>query len=168
MPFLSISSRKTFTTTLSVEQAIEAVQEMLSSRQQVLFFKPKQYSGKINGKEFNIAFSTGPHIRFMTSAIAGSMKTADSTIVELKYQIPIIPMVFFMLISLASIPYDTLRELTINGVLREPTSWERFVFAFFSVGVPAVLFVLHYLHPLRILQRELRKRLRLEELAKPS
>lgn len=169
MPFLSISSRKTFTTTLSVEQAIEAVQEMLSSRQQIFSFKLKQYSGKINGSEFSVAAKTLPDFGFLKPGIEGSIKAQERTVVELKRHLPIIPMSPFIIVLFVAVPSILLDEqMTINGVLREPTAWERYGFAFLMPATVVALFLGIYLPPIRSLQNELRKRLRLEEIAKRS
>jgi hypothetical protein len=164
MPFLSLTSRKTFTTSLSEEQTMRAIQEMLSSKSKILFFTIRQYFGHARGKEFTFSPYDGFQTRILVPMVKGKVTHDDKTVVDLKIHLPIIPTFFLLVLPLMFIPsFFTMDEMTINGVLREPTTTERIGFALFMIAVPSFLFYLNFVRPLRKLQNALQDKLKLEE-----
>lgn len=70
--------------------------------------------------------------------VKGRVTSDHRTVVDLKFQLPIIPAFFLFVLPLMFLPsFFTIDEMTINGVLREPTMNERIGFALFFIGVPA-------------------------------
>jgi hypothetical protein len=138
MPFLSFTSRKTFTTSFSEQQTLNAIQEMLSSKSKILFFTIPHYFGHLKGQEFVFSAYNGYQTRLLVSMVKGKVTHDDRTVVDLKFQLPIIPALFLLVLPLIFLPsFFTIDEMTINGVLREPTMNERIGWALFFVGVPA-------------------------------
>lgn len=118
MPFLSFTSKRTFTTSFSEQQAL----------------------------------------------IKGKVTREDRTVVDLKFHLPIIPAFFLLVLPLMFLPsFFTMDEMTINGVLREPTMNERIGWALFFIGIPALLYYTNFIRPLQKLHRVLKNKLRLEK-----
>lgn len=165
MKFLSFTSRKTFITSFSKEQAIMVIQEMLSSKSKILFFTIRHYFGYVRGQEFTFSTYNGYQTRLLIPMVKGKVAQVDRTVVDLKFQVPIIPTCFLLVVPMMFLPsLFTMDEMTINGELREPTMIERIGFALFFISVPALLFYLNCLRPLQKLHLDLKNNLQLEEI----
>lgn len=169
MPLLSFTSRKTFTTVFSEQQTMIAIQEMLSVKSKILFFTVRHYFGHLKGQDFVLSSYNGYQARLLVPMVTGRITRDNKTVVDLKFQLPIIPAFFLLVLPLVFLPsFFTIDEMTINGVLREPTMNERIGWALFFIGLPAILYYTNCVRPLQKLHRSLKNKLRLEEKLNPS
>jgi hypothetical protein len=77
--------------------------------------------------------------------VKGTVTYNDQTIVDLKFQLPIVPAFFQLVLPLIFLPsFFTIDEMTIDGVLREPTMNERIGWALFFIAVPSLLYYLNF------------------------
>ncbi|MBA4055952.1 MAG: hypothetical protein C0490_14655 [Marivirga sp.] len=146
MSFLSFTSQKTFTTSFSEQQTLDAIQGMLSSKSKILFFTIRHYFGHLKGQEFVFSTYNGYQTRLLVPMVKGKVTNDDRTVVDLKFQLPIIPTFFLLVLPMMFLPsFFTIDEMTINGVLREPTMNERIGWALFFYWCSGiiVLFKLH-------------------------
>lgn len=104
MPFLSFKTRRTFTTSFSQEEAMTAVQEMLSSKSKILFFTIRHYFGHLKGQEFVFSTYNGYQTRLLVPMVKGKVTHDDRTVVDLKFQLPIIPALFLFVLPLIFLP----------------------------------------------------------------
>jgi hypothetical protein len=166
MLFLSFTSQKTFTTSFSEQQTLNTIQGMFSLNSKILFFTIRHYFGHMNGQEFVLSTYNGYQTGLLVPMVKGKVAHDDQTVVGLKFQLPIIPTFFLLVLPLMFIPiFFTVDEMTINGVLKEPTMNERIGWALFSIGVPALLYYLNCIRPLQKLHRVFKSKLKLEERA---
>lgn len=139
---------------------------MLSSKSKILFFTIHHYYGHVKGLEFRFSPYGNYQTRLLAPMIRGQISNDHPTIVDLKFQLPIIPGFFLVMFPLMFVPsLLTSDEMTINGVLREPTMNERIGFTFFSLGVPAFIYYMNFIRPLQKLHRVIKAKLKLEEKA---
>jgi hypothetical protein len=164
MAFPSLTLRKTFTTSFSEEETLTAVQEMLTSKWKILFFSIPRYFGRVTAREFTFSTYSRYQTTLLVPAVKGKVSHDGQTLVDLKFQLPVIPALFLLLFPLMFVPtFFTIDQMTINGVLRIPTMNERIGWALFFIAVPSLIFYLNYARPLLKLKRVLKKNLRLEE-----
>lgn len=153
---------------MSAQQTLTVVEEMLASKSKILFFTIRHYFGHLEGQEFLFSTYNGYQTRLLVPVVKGKVTYNNQTVVDLKFQFPIIPAFFLLVLPLIFLPsFFTIGEMTINDVLREPTMNERIGWALFFIGVPSLLYYLNFVRPLKKLQTVLKNNLRLEERSNP-
>jgi hypothetical protein len=164
MHFFSFKPRRIFTTSSSQEEILNTVRSMLSSKSKILFFTSRHYFGNVEGQKFAFTTYSGFENRFFVPMVKGQVTSESPTIVHLNFQLPILPAFFLLVFPLIFLPsFFTLDEMTINGVLREPTMNERIGWALFFIGIPAFLYYVNFVRPLQNLHYVLKNKLSLEE-----
>jgi hypothetical protein len=163
MPFFPFDIRRTYTTSFSQEEVLAIVSELLSSKSKFLFFSVRKFFGRVKGGKFQVSMNHSTS-RLLVPVVKGQMLEGKPTVVELILKLPIIPTVAmtsaFLVLGIGLLTSD---QMTINGVLREPTSEERVIFIGLIIAIPTVVFYFTILRPLQELRSELKKRLRLQE-----
>ncbi|HEY0655883.1 MAG TPA: hypothetical protein VGD65_22260 [Chryseosolibacter sp.] len=157
--------KKTYTTHLSPDQVKSAILELLATKSTFIFSWP-EYPGKLQGLDFsisnNILLATKSTPR---PGVKGKIIPSETaTVVELRPRIPILETFLCCIFPIIFISVMiTTDEMTINGVVREPTLVERIFFSFFSIAIPGIVFGLIILLPISSMTRTLMQKLQLQE-----
>jgi hypothetical protein len=160
LPFLC---PKLYTSEYSADQVKTIILELLAAKTKILFFSFKTHYGTLKDGQFKFsAYNT--ELVMLSPTVKGKIFGENRTVVEIKDGIPIVMLLFYSLFPAFMIPMMWLSdEITINGVLREPTILERIGFSIFSIGVPGVIFFFNTFLPLRRLRGTLKEKLKLYE-----
>lgn len=119
---ITLTNHKTYTTPLSRDEALAVVQEMISSTSKFLFITIRHYFGEVKGSGFLFTTYSGLPTALMVPQIKGQVTDQQPTYIKLKLQLPIIPAIFLLIVPVLFVPgLLTMEEMTINGVVREPT-----------------------------------------------
>jgi hypothetical protein len=160
---------KIYTTLLSPDQVKTILLDLMSIKGKFLFYSWKEYPGSLAGANFHISNLIFDYTNLTRPNVQGKIRPMPvgqkiETIVELKSGIPFFTLIFYGLFPTFMIPIMILTdEMTINGVLREPTVLERIGFSLLSFGVPGVIFYFTTLLPISRMKNTLVDKLKLSE-----
>ena len=152
--------RKTFTTSLSIDDARSAVGSIFTEQVGFSLLRSRKYHGSIEGKTFTI--QKGP---FLTTSIRGDIRDGQPTIVELRAVPSYIFIAFISLFSIMFVPVMfNVDEMTINGVDRVPELYERLLLASTGSLFPALIFFFGSTLQGTDLERRLKEALKLRKV----
>ena len=160
----TVQARKTFTTPLSASEVITAINRLINTKSKFLFILPSQYFGYVNTKEFNLGGHKGDRFGIFSPRIKGGILAEKPTTIEIRFVIPYLTTFFFLIIPITfSLVAAFTDQMTINGVVREPELSERIGFAFLGVFIPAPIFYISTIWPLKRVEAHLIDALKLEK-----
>jgi hypothetical protein len=156
----------TFTTLKSQAEVSSVINELLATKTKVIFFSVRHYAGSVTNNEFTIGKYITGSSEFVTMKVRGQVFSGNPTMVNLRFGMPfaIVMMVTFFTVASGFAAFTTLTidEMTINGVLREPSTAERIFFSLFCSAIPTIIFYFNFIFPTQKLQRVLEEKLQLE------
>ncbi|AZQ64705.1 hypothetical protein EI427_21005 [Flammeovirga pectinis] len=127
-----------YTSSLNRQEIEMTIRSLLSTESHFLFFKQKEYKGKLKKNKFKFykKFSSN---QFSNPEIKGKFISENPLMVEIRITPHYFKLLFFLIFPIIFIPESIFAdEMTINGVLREPTLVERLAFGSFGGLVPII------------------------------
>ena len=165
---LPFQVKKTFLTTLSKDEVIGFVMERLSKRSKFLFLSSKVYVGSIKGTTFNFYRNFDRKYGRSNPKILGTILASDPTTIDIVISPHYFRILFFLIFPMVFIPAAILsEEMTINGIIREPTLSERITFALFGGGMPTIWCYFDSIRPIKQTEYWIREKLKLYEASHP-
>ena len=161
---LPFQIHKTFTTTLSQEEVMYFVRELLNRRSKFLFISSKDYTGSIDGSSFNVNKIYNSRSGPAYPKVKGTIININPTTIEIKitpnysriFFFSIFPIIFLTGVFIAD-------KMTINNVLREPEFFERVLFGLFAGVGPMIWCYFDNIRPIKHTESWIIKKLGLEE-----
>ena len=154
---------KIFTTRLSSSEVMSSISNLLDEKSKFLFIPLNDNIGSIARNSFQFYKTYNIRSGPANPWIKGVIVMENPTTIEIKISPHWHRVIFFMIFPVIFIPTAFLdSQMTINGILREPTFLERIAVVLFGGIGPIIWCYLDSIRPIKIAENWIKDRLMLE------
>lgn len=160
---LPFQIKKTYSTPFSQQEILHFVQNRLNGNTRQSYFSSGNYMGSIKENRFKLKKKRFSKNSPSYPQIKGSIIADKPTEITIKITPSYLVMLFFLVFPLIFLPVAIFSdEIRINGVLREPKLYERFLIGFLAL-LPLILGYFKVIRPIKQTEAWIKKKLLLEE-----
>jgi hypothetical protein len=156
--------RKTFTSSLSAEEAINNLGQLLNTKSKFLFFSFNGHVGSIKGNSFTLGRHIGDPFGLFSPKIKGIIRGENPTIIDTRIGVPYSFIIFYFFFQMIGLPIIfSADEMTFNGVPRVPDVYDKIGVALLIICIPALAIFFIIILPIKQIEGRLTQVLKLKE-----